>query len=393
VMKSYNTAASRRLKTLEEEFNRGRPAGSPRIVFVDYDQIATWYGMSESPNRLDEAIGQYLEAKTGKKYEAEALTKLAQAMGNLRPAAFTPRAGTGGDCLVVPEYPGMSFDSFYAASFRIGENDPLSGRVVLIQLSTQEFGDFATAHEAWHCFDVRYNDHAGSGLSGATRENKAEMFADLGGVMESIKNGANLTLLDRIAASRASWIYLTGPARAQTSDDHDEHYKSIIYHTHPGLQALKARIQQMGIENFRKLGRAEMRDLAYEIVEGSALTPAQAQGLYAYYETGKAPAAVQGQITQLQAMAKVSVRDATREEIAAQGKTLQVTESALLTALRLRAGELGGASNITNQLKARQEMTDRLRERLSTSPGRQRATEAELNLLFHLDPRLGPKGG
>jgi hypothetical protein len=395
VMKDYNTAASRQLRKLEADFNRDRPAGVPEIVFVDYDQIATWFNMQEGPDNLDKAVGDYLTARTGKTYDATTLAHLARAMDRLQPAAFTPRTGDGA-CLVVPEFPGISFDSFYAASFRVGTQDPLTGKVVLLNLSTQEFGDFANAHESWHCLDTRYRNDTAEGLRGAVKENRTEMFADLGGVMEGIKKGANLTLIDKIAAERATWVFLTGPARTKTPEVHEDHYKSIIYNTQPGLYALKSRIQDMGIEDFRKLSRAEMRDLAYEIVDAHSLNYMQAAGLQTYYTTGKAPVSVQTDIAQLQSIADQSVRDATPQEIAAQKAEVKgggMTETALIKALKTRAGELGDASSFASQLKARQEMTDRLRDRLSSSPSTERTTERQLKLLFYADPQLKPRGG
>ena len=395
VMKDYNTAASQRLRSLEAEFNKDRPAGAPEIVFVDYDQIATWFNMQEGPDKLDKAVGDYLTARTGKSYDATTLANLAKAMDRLQPAAFTPRSGAG-PCLVVPEFPGISFDSFYAAGFQVGTENPLTGKIVVLNLSTQEFGDFANAHESWHCLDTRYRNDTGEGLRGAVKENRTEMFADLGGVMEGIKKGANLTLIDKIAAERATWVFLTGPARAKTPEAHEDHYKSIIYNTQPGLYALKARIQDMGIESFRKLSRAEMRDLAYDIVDAHALTYTQAAGLQTYYSTGRAPVSAQAEVAQLQSIADTTVRDATPQEIAAQkaaAKTGGLTETVLLKALKARAGELGGAANFSRQLKARQEMTDKLRGKLSSSPSTGRETEGQLKLLFYADPHLKPRGG
>jgi hypothetical protein len=395
VMKDYNTAATQRLRKLEAEFNKERPAGSPAIVFIDYDQVATWFSLQEGPDRLDKAVGDYLTSRTGKTYDAATLARLANAMDRLQPAAFTPRSGSA-ECLVVPEFPGISFDTFYATSFQVGTQNPLTGKVVILNLSTQEFGDFANAHESWHCLDTRYRNDTGEGLAGAVKENRTEMFADLGGVMEGIRNGANLTLIDKIAAERATWVFLTGPERTKTPESHEDHYKSIIYHTHPGLYALKSRIQDMGIENFRKLSRAEMRDMAYEIVDANALSYTRAAGLQGYYATGRAATAMQPDIARLQSIADSSVREATPQELAARkaaAKNGGMTETALLEALKSRAGELGGASNFSSQLKARQEMTDRLRGKLSSSPSTERDTEGQLKLLFYSDPHLKPRGG
>jgi hypothetical protein len=394
IMADYNTAASQRQADFAAEFNKNRPPGTPEIVFLDYDQVSTWFSMQEGPDRLDKAVGDWLAAKTGRTYSPEVLADLAKAMDRLQPAAFTPEGGNAGPCLIVPEFPGISFDTFYAAGFQVGAQNPMTGKTVLIRLTTQEFGDFANAHEGWHCLDGRYRSETGTGLDGALKEHRKEMFADLGGVMEGIRNGANLTLIDRIASERATWVYMTGALRAETPDGHEDHYKSIVYHTHPGLYALKSRIQEMGIDNFRKLDRAQMREIAYEITEAQALSFAEAQALESYYDTGKAGAGISGQVAQLKVITAASVRNATPAERAAQQvKAGGDGESALLAALKARAGAFGGGSGLAGKLKARQEMTDRLRGRLSSGGTPDKATEAQLNLLFYTDPHLNPRGG
>ena len=65
VMQDYHTAASRHLKSLEADFNQTLPSGVSPIVYVDYDVIATWFGMREGPATVEGAIGDYLLAKTG----------------------------------------------------------------------------------------------------------------------------------------------------------------------------------------------------------------------------------------------------------------------------------------------------------------------------------------
>ena len=92
----------------------------------------------------------------------------------------------------------------------------LAGKTVTINMSTKEFADFVNAHESWHCLDIRYMRDTGDGLEGAVKQNRAEMFADIGGVMEGIRNGADLTLIDKAAALHATWTFLTGPAHAKT---------------------------------------------------------------------------------------------------------------------------------------------------------------------------------
>lgn len=395
IMSDYNTSASKRLRSLEDEFNKTRAPGAPAIVFIDYDHVSTWYSLAEGPESLDKAIGDYLQVRTGKTYDAEMLNDLARAMDALQPVAFTTGKGNPGPCIVVPEYPGFGLHDFLTTGFKVDGVDQLRGKVLDLHITAQEFGDYANAHEAWHCTDMKFRtDTEGFGLVRAVKENRAETFADIGGVMEGIKNGANLTLIDKVAAMRATWIYSTGPARAkEVPDTHPDHFKSIIYHTHPGLYALKERIQEMGMEKFRAMSRADMREMAYEITAQNSLTFVEAASLQTYYTTGRITGGAGPAVTRLQDIAESSVRSPTaaeklamQQDAAAAEKITAAGDSALVVAMRARAEELGGQSFV-NQLKARQEMTDRLRDQFSAGKAR-KSGEAQLKSLLYSDPHL-----
>ncbi len=99
--------------------------------------------------------------------------------------------------------------------------------------------------------DIRYIRDFGDGLEGAVKQNRTEMFADIGGVIEGIRSGADLTLAEKAAAVRATWSFLTGPSHAKTPPESDQRFQSIVYATEEGLDALKARIEKtMGVESF-----------------------------------------------------------------------------------------------------------------------------------------------
>ena len=68
-----------------------------------------------------------------------------------------------------------------------------------------------------------------------------------------------------------------------------------------------------------------------------------------------------------------------------------LTEQSILEKLKARAGELGSATSFANQLRARQELTDRLRDKLLREPASERVTEAQLKLLLYTDPQLIPR--
>ena len=404
VMRDYNTAASQRLKGLEADFNKSLPSGVSPICYVDYDLVATWFGMREGPDTVERAIGDYLTAKTGHSYDATTLSRLAAAMNRLDAEGIVMQKDGAGSCLVVPEYPGISFDSAYAANFRVGRATLLAGKIVTITMSTKEFADFVNAHESWHCLDIRYIRDTGDGLEGAVKRNRTEMFADIGGVMEGIRNGADLTLIDKAAALRATWAFLTGPSHARTPEENDTHFESVVYATQDGLFALKVRIAQTGSDQFRNLTREQLRALDYEITDDHCLTYAQAQALQTYYATGMAPAAALPLVARLKIIAANSVRDATPAELAARKKSAQEAlnngglseaeaEQSLLEKLQARARELGSATSLADQLKARQEMTDNLRDKLLRDPSSERVTEAQLKLLLYTDPHLAPRQG
>jgi hypothetical protein len=399
-MQEYHTAASRHLASLEADFNQTLPSGASPIVYVDYDVIATWFGMREGPATVEGAIGDYLRAKTGRSYDAPTLSQLAKAMNSLDAEGIFRQKDGAGSCLVVPEYPGISFGSFYAASFRVGPSDLLAGKTVAIDWSTKDFGDFVNAHESWHCLDIRYMLDTGDGLAGAVKQNRTEMFADIGGAMEGIRNGADLSLIDKAIALRATWAFVTGPTHAKSPAESDQHFASVVYATEDGLTALEARIEKMGISNFRKLDHEQLRALDYELTDAYCLTYAQAQALEAYYTRGQAPAAARPPVARLKAIAAASIRAATPTELAARERIAKeasnnggLTESSLLGTLQARARQLGSATSFANQLRARQELTDSLRAKLLSDPSSERVTEAQLKLLLYTDPCLVPRQG
>ena len=395
VMADYNTAATEHLKQVSADFNKGQPKGAAPIVYIDYDQVVTWAQLQgDNPKAYEKAIGDYLKAKTGRVFDDQTIEKVFNAMNAQQPAALTPNDGVAGACIVVPEYPGSSFDSYYAAGFQIGDKLLLKDKVVTLNLSSQEFADFAVSHESWHCFDIRYRDDTGSGLAGAVKDNRAEMFADIGGVMERIRAGADVSLIDKIAAERATWVYVTGHARTQLPENDPGRYMSIVYNTHPGLYALKARIAEMGLDNFRKLSRDQMRDLDYEITDAHALNFLQAAGLQGFYTSGKAPVGIQSDVAQLKSIADKSLRRATRQEIAARAaeNAAPAAGASLTEQIRSRAAALGDAGSLANQLKARKELTDSLRQKLSGAPAGG-GTQNLVNELFLSSPRLPAKGG
>jgi hypothetical protein len=121
VMREYNTAASKQLRKLEGEFNRKLPSGTSPIVYLDYDIVATWFGMREGPATVEKAIGDYLTVKTDRSYDAPTLSRLARAMNSPGAEGIVVQKEGTASCLVVPVYPGISFDSFMPRVFGAGQ--------------------------------------------------------------------------------------------------------------------------------------------------------------------------------------------------------------------------------------------------------------------------------
>ena len=98
----------------------------------------------------------------------------------------------------------------------------------------------------------------------------------------------------------------------------------------------------------------------------------------------------------LKAITAASVRDLSPAELAAQqknggtsnpgGLNEDAEKKLLLAKLKARARELGSDTSFPNQLKAREEMTDSLRDKLNRDPATERATEEQLKLLFYAVP-------
>ncbi len=399
----YNTEASTRLKKMESAFAQDVPAGTPKIVLLDYDQISVWFLSQTGPDTLDKAVGDYLTAKTGKPYDPAALHLLAGAMDSLKPMSLirNPQAAPNtapekAQCLVVPQYPGISFETFYAQDFQLspGSKSTLTKNTPAIGLSTQDFGDFATRHEIWHCLDTRYATQTQfeNGPARILNTHKSEVFADLGGVAESLRQGANLTLIDKIAAMRATWIWTTGPARAQASTPQDdEYYKSAIYHTHPALSLLKKKIQEMGLAQFRKLDRPALRDMLYDVTEQAALSPETLQQLAAYYHTGEASkekTALQPVLQELKRIAAASLRgpelSASFQETALTPEQFSRRQQELNRALRAAAG----TAEDTALLQAKAALTDKIRNRMDK--GENKTVERDMTILFYTNPRKNP---
>ena len=117
IMQDYNTAASKGLESLQADFNKNLPSGVSRIVYLDYDKVATWFGMREGPDTVEKAIGDYLRVKTRRTYDPATLSLLAKAMNRLDAEGIVQQKADAGSCLVVPEYPESALTVFMPRVF------------------------------------------------------------------------------------------------------------------------------------------------------------------------------------------------------------------------------------------------------------------------------------
>lgn len=142
-------------------------------------------------------------------------------------------------------------------------------------LSRQEQVNFTNRHESWHCLDCRYNlRHLDPAAVAAVRKGtlaqhlknpvaleiftvlyKKEALADAGAVGDMIrKENARLSLIDRISDWRAS-------------DPQDLQHLSV-----PVLRGLREKINEIGLENFRKLSDAEAERIYMEVTDSHGMT-------------------------------------------------------------------------------------------------------------------------
>lgn len=151
-------------------------------------------------------------------------------------------------------------------------------------LSYQENIDFINRHESWHCMDNKFTmtgipkeevDKIRVGaletslnspdqLKAISIGNREESLADVGAAGDMIRKGGRLSLIDNVTAVRSG-----------VPDD-------IIHYSVASLNGLKAKIEEMGIDKFRRLNDADARKLYESVVENTAMTPKMAEAVITY---------------------------------------------------------------------------------------------------------------
>ncbi|HYD16964.1 MAG TPA: hypothetical protein VEF76_00630 [Patescibacteria group bacterium] len=297
VQRDYVTRASQRLAALEKRINASRPSGTPRIAFVDLDQVSTTLQLRQLPlQQFPGLVTEYLGTKNVTGLAPQELVAISQVTFSMTAASFAPQAlrpGLTGDALaqasavVVPYNPNFSAQDYMAKSFQLrsadGEPlDALDGAKLNVQITREQMADIVDAKGAWRAFDTRYlpGVTVAQGFDQVMALHRTEVFSDLGALMQTVKDGGSASLVSEYANFRATAVAATEGLRAKTYEsDNINFYGAIVGTTYPALFELQARIEKLGVENFRKLTPDQLRDMAYDITEKTALTPEQATHL------------------------------------------------------------------------------------------------------------------
>jgi hypothetical protein len=145
--------------------------------------------------------------------------------------------------------------------------------------------EFTNTHEGWHCLDNRYRmtqtqmdalnesnprnmraliDKPDLATAASVIHHK-EALADIAAAGDMIRRGHDPVLVDHMIKWR------------QNEVGHDYMHYSV-----QGLNLLKTRIAEMGIDAFLQMAQSEARDLYFEINDATALKPAQITAMADY---------------------------------------------------------------------------------------------------------------
>ena len=262
------TGYSRDLQQLQDHITGSLQASHSTVhdkaVFVDPEKLdvalslgfAPEYAVSRLlaeqkihiPDNQVEQAGQKAATYYDSKFGVITYTQDATAITNLKD--LTPEA-----CVVIPS----------------SERTPTAG---IAGLTRAEQVQFTNTHESYHCLDGKYNlRHLDPKKVEAVKKGtllsqindrtaleiyatvyRKEAFADLGGAGDMIRAGKGLDLIDKLAAWRASDT------------------KDLQHLSSPVLKGLKDRIQEMGLDNFRKLSTADAQKLYFEVTDEYGMT-------------------------------------------------------------------------------------------------------------------------
>ncbi|MEZ0260119.1 MAG: hypothetical protein ACAH80_03875 [Alphaproteobacteria bacterium] len=422
VTQNYNTKDSKELAALEGRINTNRPSHTPRIVYIDPDHMSTWLQLTANVNAYPSMLAQYLATKNVTTISVPALAGIASASLSVQPAAAVPQlSGAKGEqldgaaCLVTPYNPSLPANLYLRKQFLLGNPstgqsaDALSGRSLDVSINRQQMAEIVNAREAWRCFDNIYTAQftTTTNFDRVMALHRHETFADLGGLMQAVKDGAPTQLIEEFADFRAAMTGLTESPRGKVfKAGETPFYGSVVYATYPALTELQSRIDKMGVEKFREMTPEQMRDMANDIVTQKSLTDKQGLQLMGvallgpdYFKSLEAGGAPKEKIDEARSfVVSILKQRATAIERAvkpaAPGEAyVELVPGEMIYELAARAieGDKAVAANpddIGARLKARQKLMDEVREKADANPAHGALMMQIMHGIFNSDPWL-----
>lgn len=252
---------SRHLDSLEvsinQKLNRQGEKFRTRAVIIDQNAIDLAYALSYS--RAD-AIKTVLKDK-------DAMTSDDNINAIIRAMSYRYMS-PGGSVVPVVNPCVQFFDSTHIAYF-LATTSPMPQSFTVNGATMEESIAICNTHESWHIFDDRYVRKGMSinrlelaiidllpleqrtafpaWLEYFSMNYKSESLADVGALGDIIRGGGDTALIGKMIEFRASG--------------------DMIHMSCPVLEGLRARIDGMGLENFRQLDDKQARALYYDVVD------------------------------------------------------------------------------------------------------------------------------
>jgi len=422
VTQNYNTKDSKDLAALEARINKDRPAHTPRVVYIDPDHMSTWLQLTNNINAYPSMLAQYLSTKNVTSVNGPTLAGLSIASLGVQPAASVPQMSgakgaelDGAACIVSPYNPSLPANLYLRKQFLLGNPstgqamDALSGRSLDVDITRPQMMEIINAREAWRCFD---NVNTAQILSTTNFErvmalHRHETFADLGGLMQAVKDGAPPQLIEEFADFRAAMTGLTESPRGKVFKSGEApFYGSVVYATYPALFELQARIDKMGVEKFRDMTPEQMRDMANDIVSHKTFSDKQGLQLMGvalmgadYFKSLEAGGAPKDKVDEARTFV-VSVLKQRQTAITRAVKPakpgeayVELVPQELIYEMTARAieGDKAVAANpddLGARLKARQKLMDSVREKADADPAHGALIMQIMHGVFNSDPWL-----
>ncbi|MEZ0226464.1 MAG: hypothetical protein ACAH83_18050 [Alphaproteobacteria bacterium] len=234
-------------KTLyDAEFDRIRKTFGPMLQHVDNGKPRTILFIDPLKVASAEAYGinpmEFLQYELRQSQMAATPAMLARifnsvSLGTARPVLYV--AGT--NPMVIPVADQLREN---AADIVIPKTHLTDPRIDIPGMSQQQLMSYVNYHEFFHCLHDKY-------AGGAVQPNvhqKREMFADVGSLMEMVRQGDNPNIIDMAMDWRS---------KGRDAD----------HATLPGLAGLKNYIRRHGVEKIRNMNDRELLDTTYKITD------------------------------------------------------------------------------------------------------------------------------